>query len=177
VHISDPLPGNTHDAKVMYQTDLNELLGDDNAIGDRGHIGTGITTRTGTQRRPQAGVVMRAHKTLIRERTRHTQRLRYARRDYFPGRVGGLRGFRCRRCPGVAGRGTGPGLGGEADDHCDHRRTHAARRRNIAEKAARIQAVLRAEQLGQPEVPPQLTRPRPAAPRRCSELSMSRSRF
>jgi hypothetical protein len=31
MHISDPLPGNTHDAKAMYETGLNELLGDDNA--------------------------------------------------------------------------------------------------------------------------------------------------
>jgi transposase len=29
-------------------------------------------------------VVTRAHKTLIRERTRHTQRLRHALREYFP---------------------------------------------------------------------------------------------
>jgi hypothetical protein len=26
MHISDPLPGNTHDAKAMHQTGLNELL-------------------------------------------------------------------------------------------------------------------------------------------------------
>jgi DDE superfamily endonuclease len=38
MHISDPLPGNTHDAKAMHQTGLNELLGDDNAIGDKGYI-------------------------------------------------------------------------------------------------------------------------------------------
>jgi hypothetical protein len=45
------------------------------------------------QLRPVAGdspeaeaikVVSRAHKTLIWERTRHTQRLRHALRDYFP---------------------------------------------------------------------------------------------
>ena len=39
MHICDPLPGNTHDAKATHQTGLNELLGDDNAIGDKGYIG------------------------------------------------------------------------------------------------------------------------------------------
>ncbi|MGB8995359.1 MAG: transposase family protein, partial [Pseudonocardiaceae bacterium] len=33
MHISDPLSGNTHDAKAMHQTGLNELLHHDNAIG------------------------------------------------------------------------------------------------------------------------------------------------
>jgi hypothetical protein len=44
MHISDPLPGNTHDAKAMYETGLTELLGEDNAIGVKGYLGTGITT-------------------------------------------------------------------------------------------------------------------------------------
>jgi hypothetical protein len=45
MHISDPLPGSTHDAKAIHETGLSELLGDDNAIGDKGYIGTGIITR------------------------------------------------------------------------------------------------------------------------------------
>ena len=44
MHISDPLPGNTHDAKAIHATGLSALLADDNAIGDKGYIGTGITT-------------------------------------------------------------------------------------------------------------------------------------
>ena len=43
-HISDPLPGKTHDAKAIRETDLTDLLREDNAIGDKGYIGTGITT-------------------------------------------------------------------------------------------------------------------------------------
>jgi hypothetical protein len=43
-HISDPLPGNTHDAKAIRESNLTDLLHDDNAIGDKGYIGTGITT-------------------------------------------------------------------------------------------------------------------------------------
>jgi len=44
MHISDPLPGKTHDAKAVRDTDLTGLLREDNAIGDKGYIGTGITT-------------------------------------------------------------------------------------------------------------------------------------
>ena len=55
MHISDPLPGNTHDAKAMHQTGLNELLADDNAIGDKGYIGTGITT---PYRKPAGGKLL-----------------------------------------------------------------------------------------------------------------------
>ena len=55
LHISDPLPGNTHDAKAMHETGLSELLGKDNAIGDKGYIGTGITT---PYRKPVGGELL-----------------------------------------------------------------------------------------------------------------------
>jgi hypothetical protein len=44
VHVSDPVAGKTHDAKAVADTGLTKLLGEDNAIGDKGYIGTGITT-------------------------------------------------------------------------------------------------------------------------------------
>ncbi|MDQ3764756.1 MAG: transposase family protein [Actinomycetota bacterium] len=44
LHISDPLPGKTHDAKAMHDTGLRELLGEENTVGDRGYLGTDITT-------------------------------------------------------------------------------------------------------------------------------------
>jgi hypothetical protein len=44
MHISDPLPGNTHDATALDETGLTELLDEDNALGDKGYLGTGITT-------------------------------------------------------------------------------------------------------------------------------------
>ena len=44
VHVSDPLPGKTHDAKALDDTGLSELLGADNSIGDKGFIGKGPTT-------------------------------------------------------------------------------------------------------------------------------------
>jgi hypothetical protein len=55
MHISDPLPGNNHDAKAIHETGLNELLGEDNAIGDKGYIGTGITT---PYRKPAGGELL-----------------------------------------------------------------------------------------------------------------------
>jgi hypothetical protein len=42
MHISTRFPGSTHDAEAIHATGLSELLGDDNAIGDKGYIGTGI---------------------------------------------------------------------------------------------------------------------------------------
>jgi hypothetical protein len=55
MHISDPLPGSTHDAKATHETELSELLRDDNAIGDKGYIGTGITT---PYRKPAGGELL-----------------------------------------------------------------------------------------------------------------------
>jgi hypothetical protein len=55
MHISDPLPGGTHDAKAIRATGLSELLGDDNAIGDKGYIGTGILT---PYRKPAGGELL-----------------------------------------------------------------------------------------------------------------------
>jgi len=44
MHVSDPLPGKTHDAKAFDEFDLADILGSDNAIGDKGFIGKGPTT-------------------------------------------------------------------------------------------------------------------------------------
>lgn len=43
-YISDPLPGSTHDAAAFAQLGLADILSADNAIGDKGFIGCGITT-------------------------------------------------------------------------------------------------------------------------------------
>jgi hypothetical protein len=43
-HVSDPLPGKTHDAKALDDTGLSDLLGPGNSIGDKGFIGKGPTT-------------------------------------------------------------------------------------------------------------------------------------
>lgn len=44
MYVSDPLPGKTHDAKAFDDTGLAHVLGEDNAIGDKGYIGKGIGT-------------------------------------------------------------------------------------------------------------------------------------
>lgn len=44
LHVSDPLPGKTHDAKAVHELGLAEILREDNSIGDKGFIGTGPTT-------------------------------------------------------------------------------------------------------------------------------------
>lgn len=54
-HISDPLPGRTHDAKAIREAELTDLLHDDNAIGDKGYLGTGVTTPI---RKPPGGELL-----------------------------------------------------------------------------------------------------------------------
>jgi hypothetical protein len=44
LHVSDPLPGKTHDAKALDELGLTEVLGPDNSLADKGFIGTGPTT-------------------------------------------------------------------------------------------------------------------------------------
>jgi hypothetical protein len=44
MHISDPLPGKTHDAKAINDTGTAELLDLGNCFGDKGYIGTGLVT-------------------------------------------------------------------------------------------------------------------------------------
>jgi hypothetical protein len=44
LHISEPLPGKTHDAKSMAELGLIDMLHAEDSIGDKGYIGTGPTT-------------------------------------------------------------------------------------------------------------------------------------
>jgi transposase len=97
-------------------------------------------------------VVTRAHKTLIWERTRYTQRLRHALREYFPA---ALEAFEDLDAPDVLellAKAPDPASAAKLTITQISAALTRARRRNVAEKAARIQAVLRGEQLGQPEV-------------------------
>jgi transposase len=96
--------------------------------------------------------VTRAHKTLIWERTRHTQRLRHALREYFPA---ALEAFEDLDAPDVLellAKAPDPATAARLTITQISAALTRARRRNVADKAARIQAVLRAEHLGQPEV-------------------------
>ncbi|MGE7440081.1 IS110 family transposase [Kitasatospora sp. NPDC001175] len=127
---------------------------------DGGEPGVADMVRTGSHHlRPISGdtadaeavkVVTRIHKTLIWERTRTTQRLRHALLDYFPA---ALEAFEDLDAPDVLEL-----LANSPDPTAAAKLTitqisaalKRARRRNIADKATRIQAVLRAKHLGQP---------------------------
>jgi transposase len=113
------------------------------------------------QLRPVAGdsaaaeavkVVTRAHKTLIWERTRHTQRLRHALREYFPAALEAFEDFDAPDALELLAAAPDPASAARLTIAQISAALTSARRRNIPEKAARIQAVLRGEHLGQPEV-------------------------
>jgi transposase len=97
-------------------------------------------------------VVRRAHKTLIWERTRHTQRLRHALREYFPAALEAFEDLDAADVLELLARAPDPASAAKLTITQISAALTRARRRNVAEKAAGIQAVLRAEQLGQPEV-------------------------
>jgi len=100
-------------------------------------------------------VVTRTHKTLIWERTRATQRLRHALREYFPAALAALAAFEDLDAADtleLLGRAPDPASAARLSISQISPALKRARRRDIAAKAATIQAVLRAEQLGQPTV-------------------------
>jgi len=97
-------------------------------------------------------VVTRAHKTMIWERTRHTQRLRHALREYFPAALEAFEDLDAADTLELLAKAPDPASAAKLTITQISAPLTRARRRNVAEKAARIQAVLRAEHLGQPEV-------------------------
>ena len=97
-------------------------------------------------------VVTGAHKTLIWERTRHTQRLRHALRDYFPAALEAFEDLDAADTLELLAKAPDPASASRLTITQISAALTRARRRNVADKAARIQAVLRAEQLGQPTV-------------------------
>jgi transposase len=97
-------------------------------------------------------VVARTHKTLIWERTRHTQRLRHALRDYFPAALIAFEDLDAADTLELLGKAPTPALAARLRIGQISAALKRARRRNIADKAAAIQATLRGDHLGQPEV-------------------------
>ena len=113
------------------------------------------------QLRPVAGdtaeaeaikVVARAHKTLIWERTRHTQRLRHALREYFPAAVEAFEDLDAPDTLELLARAPDPASAARLSLAQISGALKRARRRDIPRKATAIQAVLRAQHLGQPAV-------------------------
>jgi transposase len=94
-------------------------------------------------------VVARAHKTLIWERTRHTQRLRYGLREYFPAALEAFEDLDAPDALELLGKAPDPAAAARLSiNQIRAASKRAGRRGDIDAKAARIQAILRSEQLG-----------------------------
>jgi len=125
------------------------------------HVLADMVRTDSHQFRPVAGdtaqaaavkVVTRTHKTLIWERTRCTQRLRHALRDYFPA---ALEAFEDLDAPDVLellARAPDPASAAALTTAQISAALKRAGRRHVAGKAAQIRAVLRAPHPGQPEL-------------------------
>jgi len=113
------------------------------------------------QLRPVAGdsaeaeavkVVTRMHKTLIWERTRAGQRLRHALREHFPAALAAFEDLDAADTLELLAKAPDPASAARLSIAQISAALKRARRRDITVKAAAIQAVLRAEHLGQPAV-------------------------
>jgi Transposase/Transposase IS116/IS110/IS902 family len=99
-------------------------------------------------------VVARAHKTLIWERTRQVQRLRYQLRDYFPAALEAYPDLDAPDALELLARAPDPASAARLTTAQVTAALKRARRRDIAGKTAAIRAALRSPQLAQP---PQVT--------------------
>jgi transposase len=97
-------------------------------------------------------VVTRMHKTLIWERTRATQRLRDALREYFPAALEAFEDLDAADTLELLAKAPDPAAAARLSINQISAALKRARRRDIPAKAGAIQAVLRGEQLGQPAV-------------------------
>ncbi|SEC48410.1 Transposase IS116/IS110/IS902 family protein [Amycolatopsis tolypomycina] len=142
---------------------FRDRLGVSGATSDAGdaHVPADMVRTHGHELRPVAGdsaraeavkVVTRTHKTLIWERTRHTQRLRDALRDYFPAALVAFTDLDAADTLELLAKAPTPAQAARLTTAQISGALKRARRRDIAGKAAAIQAALRAEHLTQPEV-------------------------
>ena len=92
-------------------------------------------------------VVSRMHKTLIWERTRTTQRLRHALREYFPAAVAAFEDLDAADTLELLAKAPDPAKAARLSVSQISAALKRARRRDIPAKAAAIQAVLRAPHL------------------------------
>jgi transposase len=140
-----------------------ERLGVSGAKSDAAdaHLLADMVRTDAHQLRPVAGdtaeaeavkVVTRMHKTLIWERTRAGQRLRHALREYFPAALQAFEDLHAADTLELLARAPDPASAARLSTAQISAALKRARRRDVAEKAATIQAALRAEHLGQPAV-------------------------
>jgi transposase len=97
-------------------------------------------------------VLSRAHKTLIWERTRHILRLRQMLREFFPAALLAFDDLAAPDALELLGRAPEPVSAAGLSTAQITAALKRARRRDVAAKAATIQAALRSRQLGQPPV-------------------------
>jgi transposase len=97
-------------------------------------------------------VVTRGHKTLIWERTRHTLRLRSTLREYFPAALVAFKDLDAVDTLELLGKAPDPASAARLTTTQISGALKRARRHHRDRRAAEIQAVLRAPQLGQPPV-------------------------
>ncbi|MFE5163889.1 IS110 family transposase [Streptomyces sp. NPDC056697] len=124
------------------------------------HVLADMVRTHGHELRPVAGdsaqveavnVITRTHKTLIWERTRHTQRLRHALRDYFPAALDAFDDLDAADTLELLGKAPTPAQAARLTVAQISATLIRARRKNVAAKAAALQTTLRAEHLAQPE--------------------------
>jgi transposase len=128
--------GDAHVLADMVRTDSHQLR---QVAGDSAEAGA-------------VKVVTRMHKTLIWERTRHVQRLRHALAEYFPAALEAFEDLDASDTLELLARAPAPDQAARLTLAQISAALKRARRRKIGEKATAIQAVLRAEHLGQPAV-------------------------
>ncbi len=140
--------------------DRLEVSGAKSDAGDA-HVLADMVRTHAHELRPVAGdsaraeavkVIARTHKTLIWERTRHTQRLRHALRDYFPAALAAFEDLDAADALELLAKAPTPAQAARLTLPQISAALKHARRKNVPDKAAAIQTALRTEQLGQPEV-------------------------
>jgi transposase len=147
----------------LQAAEFRRRLGVSGAKSDAGdaHVLADMVRTHSHELRPVAGdsaqaeavkVVARTHKTLIWERTRHTQRLRHVLRDYFPAALDAFDDLDAADTLELLAKAPTPAQAARLTTAQISGALTRARRRNVAEKAAAIQAALRTEHLGQPEI-------------------------
>jgi len=113
------------------------------------------------QLRPVAGdsaaaeavkVVARSHKTMIWDRTRHTQRLRHALREYFPAALEAFDDLDAADALELLGRAPDPASAAKLNRSQIRAALKHAGRRDIDTKTSRIQDALGGEQIGRDPV-------------------------
>ncbi|WP_227999440.1 IS110 family transposase [Nocardia australiensis] len=98
-------------------------------------------------------VVARMHKTMIWERTRHTQRLKHALREYFPAAIEAFDDLDAPDSLELLGKAPDPQTAARLSiNQVKAALKRAGRRGDLDARAAAIRAVLRSEQLGRAPV-------------------------